>query len=290
MKPAVRRILCALATVLLATTVLSGTASAASASATNLTVLSFNIWQQGSHGGIDAVVREIRASGANVVALSETGGGATEAIAGALGWQHTEPGWDVDVISALPIEETDWESWNDTGARAIAAKIAGVWVYSIHLDYTKYGPYNACFDKDSVATILADETNRRRQAEQIAAWTGSSAAILAGDLNSPSHQDWTAATAATHCGYTVSWPTTTAFTDKGFTDSYRRLLPDPAANPGNTWSPVVKDNNGRPEPQDRIDYVFYRGGSITPTSTRTVGGGSGWPSDHLAVVTSFTVS
>ncbi|MGC7098726.1 endonuclease/exonuclease/phosphatase family protein [Amycolatopsis lurida] len=54
--------------------------------------MSFNIWHQGSHGGIGVVVDRIRASGANVVALSETGGGATEAIADALGWQHTEPG------------------------------------------------------------------------------------------------------------------------------------------------------------------------------------------------------
>ncbi|QFU86838.1 endonuclease/exonuclease/phosphatase family protein [Amycolatopsis sp. YIM 10] len=265
-----------------------GTAGPASGAA-NLTVMSFNIWHQGSHGGIGVVVDRIRASGANVVALSETGGGATEAIADALGWQHTEPGWDIDVISALPIEDTDWKSWSDTGARAIAAKIAGVWVYSIHLDYTKYGPYNACFDRDSVSTILADESNRRRQAEQIAEWTGSSPGIVAGDLNSPSHQDWTAAAAASHCGYTVDWPTTRAFTDRGFTDSFRRLRPDPVAEPGNTWSPVVKDNEGRPEPQDRIDYVFYRGGSITPTGTRTFGGGDGWPSDHLAVVSSFTV-
>ncbi|MEV7548563.1 endonuclease/exonuclease/phosphatase family protein [Amycolatopsis sp. NPDC089917] len=264
--------------------------TAPAAAATNLNVLSFNIWTRGSHGGIGSVVDRIRASGANVVALSETGGGATEAIADALGWQHTEPGWDIDVISALPIQDTDWKSWNDTGARAITAKIAGVWVYAIHLDYTKYGPYNACFDKDSVATILADETNRRRQAEQIAEWTGGSPGIVAGDLNSPSHQDWTAAAQARHCGYEVAWPTTKAFTVRGFTDSYRKLRPDPVADPGDTWSPVVKDNQGRPEPQDRIDFVFYRGATITPKSSRTFGGGTGWPSDHLAVLSSFTVS
>ncbi|MEU3625423.1 hypothetical protein [Amycolatopsis coloradensis] len=51
---------------------------------------------------------------------------------------------------------------------------------------------------------------------------------------------------------------------------------------------MVKDNQGRPEPQDRIDFVFYRGG--TPESSRTFGGGTGWPSDHLAVLSSFTVS
>src|SRR6185312_10517135 len=69
----------------------------------NLTVMSFNIWLQGSHGGTGVVADWIRASGANVVALSETGGGATEAIADALGWQHTESGGEIDVISALPI-------------------------------------------------------------------------------------------------------------------------------------------------------------------------------------------
>jgi endonuclease/exonuclease/phosphatase family metal-dependent hydrolase len=252
--------------------------------AANLTVMSFNIWLQGSHGGTGVVADWIRASGANVVALSETGGGATEAIADALGWQHTGSGGELDVISALPIEETDWKSSNDTGAQAIAAKIAGVWVYSIHLDYTNYGPTNACFDKVSVSTILAGESTRRSQAEQIAEWTGNRPVIVAGDLNSPSHQDWTAGAAALHCGYTVDWPTTRAFTNRGFTDSFRQLRPDPVAEPGNTWSPVVKD-----DPQDRIDYLFYRGDAITPTSTSTFGGGDGWPSDHLAVISSFTV-
>jgi endonuclease/exonuclease/phosphatase (EEP) superfamily protein YafD len=258
------------------------TATSASA-ATTLRVLSFNIWMQGSHGGIDAVVNEIRASGANVVALQESGGTATTDIATALGWNHTEPGWDIDVLSALPIEEQDWESWPDTGAQAIAAKISGVWVYSVHLDYTKYGPYNACTDHDSVETILADERNRTRQAEQITEWTASSAAILAGDFNSPSHLDWTAATAPTHCGYTIEWPTTKAFEAGGFADSFRTIHPDPAAVPGNTWSPEYPP----PEPQDRIDYVLYRG--VTATGSDTVGGGDGWPSDHLAVVSDFTL-
>ncbi|MFD5396324.1 hypothetical protein ACFWJW_19145 [Streptomyces sp. NPDC127097] len=55
-----------------------------------------------------------------------------------------------------------------SGAEAIAAKIQGVWVYSIHLDYTKYGPYNACFDQDSYQQIYADEASRKAQAQDIA--------------------------------------------------------------------------------------------------------------------------
>ncbi|WP_033291280.1 endonuclease/exonuclease/phosphatase family protein [Amycolatopsis jejuensis] len=283
-----RRIVVALlATVVaLLSTVAAGTAHAA----TTLRVLTYNLWNEGTHGGgLDVAIDAIRRSGANVVALQETGNGATGKIAQKLGWQHTSEGWDVDVISKLPIEKQDWTSWSDTGARVIAARIAGVWVYSAHLDYQKYGPYNACFDHDSVQTILSDESRRKRQAEQIAEWTGSSPAILGGDLNSPSHLDWTNATKPAHCGYAVAWPTTKAFEAKGLRDAYRTAHPDPAAQPGNTWSPVVKNNNGRPEPQDRIDFLFYRGNGISVRSSSTFGGGNGWNSDHLAVLTEFTV-
>lgn len=247
---------------------------------TTLTVMTMNIWS----GDLNAVVDQIRQSGSNVVALQETSTADTTYLAQQLGWNHTPTGWDIDVISALPIEESDWASWDDSGGQAIAAKIAGVWVYSIHLDYTKYGPYNACFDHDDEGTIFADEANRQLQATQIAEWTGSSPAIMSGDLNSPSHEDWTEATKDQHCGYVVAWPTTKAFTDKGFTDSYRALNDDG----GETWSPVVKQNeNGQPEPQDRIDYVMSRG--VTATTSRTFGGGDNWPSDHLAVITDFTI-
>ncbi|RZQ63916.1 endonuclease/exonuclease/phosphatase family protein [Amycolatopsis suaedae] len=284
-----RRMLAALvaAAALLVPVTFAGTSSAAA----TVSVLSYNLWHQGSHGGgIEVAIDAIRRSGANVVALQESGNGATSRIANALGWSHTAEGWDIDVISKLPIAEQDWTSWSDTGAQAIAAKIAGVWVYSIHLDHTKYGPYNACFDRDSVQTILADESNRKRQAEQIAEWTGSSPGIVAGDLNTPSHLDWTAATKATHCGYEIAWPATKAFEAKGFRDSFRQIHPDPARTPGDTWSPVEKTNNGRPEPQDRIDYVLYRGSSISVRNSATYGGWNGWNSDHLAVLTTFTVS
>ena len=181
------------------------------------------------------------------------------------------------MISALPIEETDWKSWNDTGAQAVAAKIAGVWVYSIHLDYTKYGPHNACFDKDSVSTILADESNRRRQAEQIAEWTGSSPGIVAGDLNSPSHQDWTAGAAASHCGYTVDWPTTRAFTNRGFTDSFRQLTrtrwPSPAT-PGRRWS---RTNRRIGSTTSSTAAMRSRRPAPAPSAAGTAGRRTTWP-------------
>ena len=270
-----------------------GTGTAGGASAQSLKVMSLNTWHGGAKvtDGVNKIAQQITASGAEVVALQESSSSVAKEIADKLGWKyHTASGTDVDLVSKRPIEKTDSFSKESSGAKAIAAKIDGVWVYSIHLDYTKYGPYNACFDKDSYQKIYADEASRKAQAQDIAEWTGSAPAIVAGDFNTPSHLDWTEATKAKHCNSEVEWPATKAFADKGFKDSYRELHPSPANAPGNTWSPVTKTNSdydNKPEPQDRIDFILHQGGSLKPTSSRTFGGGSDWPSDHLAVVTTF---
>jgi hypothetical protein len=58
-----------------------------------------------------------------------------------------------------------------------------------------------------------------------------------------------------------------------------------------------EDGSGRPEPQDRIDFVLHRGLTVldsralvtgTPRSWPDVAGND-WPSDHAAVVTTFVV-
>ncbi|MFJ2766301.1 endonuclease/exonuclease/phosphatase family protein [Streptomyces sp. NPDC087300] len=266
----------------------SASASLASApSAQTLKVMTFNTWHGGSQvpDGINKIATAITDSGADVVALQENDGDSAQRIADKLGWYTTATGTHVDIVSRHPIDQEDWTG---TGNGVVAAKIKGFWIYSAHLDYTKYGPYNACWDNDSYETIYADEANRGKQAADIVKWAGSSPAIVAGDFNSPSHLDWTQDTKAAHCNSVVTWPTTKAFADGGYWDSYREVNPDEAARPGNTWSPVVKETDGKPEPQDRIDFIQYKGSTLDAVSSTTVGGGSNWPSDHLAVMTTFT--
>jgi endonuclease/exonuclease/phosphatase family metal-dependent hydrolase len=266
------------------------TASTAEADQT-LTVMSLNTWHGGSQvtDGVNTTFREIDASGADVVALQETDSAVTKRLAEKLGWDHyTQSGSRVNIISSQPIEKVDSMS-----SLAVAARIKGVWVYSIHLGYTKYGPYNACFDNDSYETIYADETERKEQAEAIVEWAGSSPAIIAGDLNSPSHMDWTEKTKKKHCDSVVEWPATKAFANGGYWDSYREVNPDESASPGDTWSPKFatnSDHGDRPEPQDRIDLVLYKGGSLDATSSKVYGGDKeNWPSDHRAVITEFNL-
>jgi endonuclease/exonuclease/phosphatase family metal-dependent hydrolase len=112
--------------------------------------------------------------------------------------------------------------------------------------------------------------------------------FLTGDFNASSHLD------RADAGLAV----TRMLADAGLRDSYREAHPDPAADPGFTWTP------GAPHPlsdhersRSRIDYVFAAGRSRTVAS-QVVGEAGGpytdipirpWPSDHRAVVSTFEV-
>ncbi|WP_432022615.1 protein kinase domain-containing protein [Streptomyces parvus] len=272
----------------------TGEAKAGAAAEKRLRVMTLNTWDAGQH--VDdapvALAREIRSAGADVVALQETDASLTSRIATKLGWRHrTDSGTPgLDLVSRRPLQEHDSFFDEESGAQAVAARVDGVWVYSVRLDPQAYGPYNACFDEDSYEDIYADEETRRVQAEAVARWTGASPAIVAGDFNSPSHLDWTEDTRNRHCASVIEWPATKVFEDQGFEDSFREMHPDPAGDRGETWSTVWKRNTGHddhPEPQDRIDFILHRGDATRTLVSRTVGDGRGWPSDHRAVLTTF---
>ncbi|GAA2798393.1 hypothetical protein GCM10020219_081950 [Nonomuraea dietziae] len=121
------------------------------------------------------------------------------------------------------------------------------------------------------------------------------------------HLDWTPA--ARRCGYdSVAWPTSVVPEQAGLRDSFRVAHPDPVAEPGVTWSPVYPTFTGAtgttptrasPEPQDRIDFIHYKGALEVASSAAVVEGAptaipnhkdNAWTSDHAAVLTVFTLS
>lgn len=91
----------------------------------------------------------------------------------------------------------------------------------------------------------------------------------------------------------------------GFRDSFRVRHPDPAAQPGHTWSTVQKQvrewNWTVQEPQDRIDFVFSKGGRVHVLDSFLYAGqqplqpmpahfDNDYPSDHFAVVSDFVIA
>lgn len=290
-----------------------------------LKVLSFNLWHglgqinYGHRKGIEAIIL----SGADIIGTQETvdnvsGTNAYQAqvIADALGWHYSPAGsGNSGIISRYPIvSQFTAGIANGIRAKLTSSPVKEVIFYNCHLDYLYYGPYKAQEPNSNAQKVLTEEKKSQRD-EQIAAIISAMTSdlnnaenvpvFLTGDFNAPSHLDWTSATSATHggVGY-VAWPTSLACVNAGLLDSYRMIHPDPFTDPANTWSPLFI---GGGEAQDRIDFIYYKGSDLTPTASEvfttavetTLGAwGSSitpalnntWPSDHAAVLTTFSVA
>lgn len=269
--------------------------------ASELRVMSWNLWLGGSRVD-DHRAKQVKAvleAGADVVGLQETGGAAAQELAEALGWYHHRAGENLGVISRHPITARFGDPGvGFYGAAGVRIRVGGgreVDVWTAHLHYTPYGPYESAFDGLPATELIAHEEVRLAQMRDTLRRIAESAVdgvpvVLVGDFNCPSHLDWPG----------VAWPVTRAAEEAGLRDSYREAHPDPVRDPGHTWSPVHpvhKDGSGRPEPQDRIDYVLHRGLTVLDSRTAVTGtphpwpdvAGNDWPSDHAAVITTFAV-
>ena len=147
--------------------------------------------------------------------------------------------------------------------------------------------------------------------------------IFGGDLNQPSHLDWTEATKGLyeHNGCVVAWPISTTCYAGGMRDAYREVYPDPVTHPAVTW-PVSNKDAGKitqwaadADERDRIDFVYYRPDArFSPKKAQIVGPsamisksvvvedrfadkaaeliepvGGVWPSDHRGLFITFEV-
>src|SRR5688572_766244 len=163
----------------------------------------------------------IRASGADIIGIQEASGN-TAAIAAQLGWNFrvfsadygAESGnSDNAIISRFPITQT-----LRAGVRVQIAPGKEAFVFDTHLAPYPYQPYDL---RDRIITTeaqaITSANNTRGVAinallSEAAPYVAAGRAVfLVGDMNEPSHLDWTAAaaTAGIHA-IKVAWPTSTA--------------------------------------------------------------------------------
>lgn len=118
--------------------------------------------------------------------------------------------------------------------------------------------------------------------------------ILGGDLNTPSHLDWTAKTRKIHNNLVVPWYSTKVLQDIGLVDTYRTLNPNPITHPGITWHTKGENDD------HRIDYIFYKSPKLKAIKSESYkvffdetiklnGKEILYPSDHGFVVTTFEI-
>jgi endonuclease/exonuclease/phosphatase family metal-dependent hydrolase len=259
---------------------------------TPLKVMSFNIWVQGGLS-LSNCIEVIRSSGADIVGLQECNGSTAQTIATRLGFS-VQPDGDSSIVSRYPIVA----SIPTTGGRGVTIQLAPgqrVHFFNCHLAAYPYGPYDLKAGRSQ--SFILDQENQTR----MPALTNLLAAMkpylataepcfLTGDFNAPSHLDYT----------NFPWPTSIACTNAGLRDSYAETHPNnrkyPGAfaynEPGITWTPKTdQEPNGV---FDRIDFVHYsQGDGVSVTAAMEIDQRNSinpWPSDHRAVLTTFTLT
>ena len=234
-------------------------------------VASLNLWDAGSHvdGSLEKQVRVVLTQGLDVVALQETGGTAAHALAEALGWEVYQSSGSLGIVSRHPLSDVTAPT-ADLPAAAVTVRLPGrrtLRLWTAQLDEADYGPYAVRPGRTAAQVEAAEKlTLRYRQAQALLAamrrdLASDAPVVLAAGLASPSHLDWTSRTASAHGGVgRVRWPVTDALQQAGLVDAFRDAHPNPAKDPGTTWSPVRPTHDGGgAEPQDRIDQVQYAG-------------------------------
>ena len=267
-------------------------ASPAGAAVTQLKVMSFNVWVNGGLS-LSNSIEVIRTSGADIVGLQECNAATAQTIATRLGF-HVLPDSDSSIVSRHPI----LANIPSSGGRGATIQIGPgqrVHFFNCHLTAYPYGPYDLK-NGQSQSFILNQENTTRMPAltnllTVMAPFIGGNEpCFLVGDFNAPSHFDYT----------NFPWPTSVACVNAGLGDSYTELHPGNRKypglfaynEPGITWTPkTAQEPNGV---FDRIDFVHYsQGDGITPTASIELDERNSinpWPSDHRAVLTTFTLT
>ena len=287
-------------------------ASASEHDASTLRVMTFNIFYGGDEMNLqnrnwcyrptgcqetfEQVLKTIGAANADVVALQEPAM-KTRIIAERLGWHYDER---MHVISRYPLVDPPGADGLYTFVEVAPGEVVAI--ANEHLTATPYGPHELR-DGATADEVLAIEESVRLPEVQAhvtelpALAEAGIPVFMAADFNSPSHLDWTDATAAARdVVIPFEWPVSSALAAAGFRDSYREVHADPLANFGFTWT------SGGPESyandvQDRIDWILAIG-PATAVASDLVGERNGpdvsieidpYPTDHRAVVSEFEI-
>jgi endonuclease/exonuclease/phosphatase family metal-dependent hydrolase len=260
-----------------------------------LRVATFNIEYGGEVIDFDQVTEAALALDADVLAIQEPWGHIPR-LAHDMGYRY----YDARryIISRLPLLDPPGSPAEYTFVEIAPGRVVAFG--TVHLTSSPYGPVLARRGAPADKVLAVEEDTRvpeiapvSKALAEVAA--GGTPTFLAGDFNTPSHLDWTAATvgARPHLEYPLAWPVTLLLERAGFRDSFREIHPDPLAVPGLTWPSDRPKSphswNPKPtSPADRIDFVFAAGPSTTIDSrVLTEDRVTPWPSDHRAVVSTF---
>ena len=253
----------------------------------------------GPMADVEAVIRK---SGADVVGVQEPFGRMLQ-LAHDLG-----PGWYASprlyILSKYPIIEPPG-SGGIYGYLQIAPGQV-VAIVDVHLPSAPNGLARLSRGQSKHEVLQVERRTRLRAIRPILAkiqplLASNVPIFFTGDFNSTSWRDWTrrVVRARPEDRFPVKWPVSLAMERAGFHDAYRQLYPDAVRDPGFSWPANWLDHVYHPSHHTyRIDFI-WDAGPIRPLAMTSYGDpGSAWtdhvvkpwPSDHRAVVGTFSVT
>jgi hypothetical protein len=262
----------------------------------NIKIMEFNIEEGGTLVSFDKIVEAIKAASPDIIGIEEACGNL-----GQLAQKLAYPYYDTrgHIISRFPIIDPPGADGTYVFIEIQPNKIIAI--SNVHLPSDPYGPHElrvgVTFEQISQLENKLRLGALEKELQVLPELVKSGIPVfLIGDFNVPSHLD--CKQSDTTC---FPWPISIKLAKLGFRDAYRDLYPDQKLNPGFTWwanRPKVSGWNSQPtDIPDRIDFIYTAGNSQTLEATLLGEVGaqdvtvsvSPWPSDHRAIVSSFSV-
>ena len=267
-----------------------------------LRVMTFNIEWGGTNISFENVVEAIRLSDADIVGIQEAEGNLAR-LAADLGWHYDLQNY---AISRFPILDPP-----HANRLFVYVEVRPDHVVALANVHLPSDPSGTEFIRDGGLLDQVIELEKAVRLESLKPYLdvlepvvrNNTPVFLTGDFNAPSHADWVEEMVDTRpfLRYPVDWPVSRAVESAGFKDSWRDVHPNPKTDPGLTWwagrPPLESYAPGANDPQDRIDFVWFAGSANVlaseligePGAENVTLSVSPWPSDHRAVVSTFSV-
>ncbi len=269
---------------------------------TSIKLMTWNIWHGGLHGDKSNdfikdstntvnVLKVLEQESPDILFMQETYCCGMD-IAKQAGYSYSRRGSsNLSIHSKYPIIDT-LEIYKPFNSHAVIIDVKGQHILCVNIWLHYLPDYFQDIKKLSPDSLIIGEgTTRLKEIRAILNSVDSLGKslnmpiILGGDFNSGSHLDWTVSTKQFHYDKVVEWPVSKMMIDRGYTDSFREVNPDPIKTLEGTWGFLSDEIIS-----DRIDFIYFKGDKIRIKYSKIVQDDpvdGFFNSDHRAILSIF---